>query len=237
MLISAHQPAYMPWAGYLHRIAISDKFVLLDEVQFEKNSFTNRNRIKTSNGVTWLTVPVSLKGHMTGTIRDVKIASGNNGLKKQWKTIQQAYAKSPYFKIHKFFFENVFIQEWQDLSLLNQTILDYLLIQFEIDTPLLFLSEMSIEGKKQDLILNICKVLGAEKFIFGGHGRDYVDTKHFKDAGVLPYFHEYNTLPYSQLWGEFEENLSVIDMLFNVHPDELRRQLFANGKIVTTGQV
>ena len=236
MIISAHQPAYLPWAGYLHRIAISDKFVILDEVQFEKNSFTNRNRIKTSNGVTWLTVPVSLKGHISGTIREVKIASSNNGLKKQWKTIQQAYAKSPYFEVHKKFFENIFTQKWESLSLLNQAILDYLLIQFEIDTPLFLLSEMSIEGRKQDLILNICKTLNANGFIFGGHGRDYVDIKYFEDFGVLPNFHKYNTVPYPQLWGKFEENLSVIDMLFNIHPSELRNHLFASGKAVKAGQ-
>ena len=226
----------MPWAGYLHRIAISDKFIILDEVQFEKNSYTNRNRIKTSSGVTWLTVPVCLKGHISGTIREVKIASGNNGLKKQWKTIQQAYAKSPYFKTHKKFFDTVFEQSWQSLVLLNQTILDYLLIQFEIDTPCLALSEMNTEGKKQDLILALCEKYGANEFIFGAFGRDYVDVKVFNNAGVQPYFHEYNTLPYPQLWGAFEENLSVIDMLFNIHPSELRNHLFASGKAVKAGQ-
>ena len=78
MIISAHQPAYLPWAGYLHRIAISDVFVILDNVQFEKNSFTNRNRIKSPSGSVWLTVPVSQKGHMSGTISDIKIAKHSN---------------------------------------------------------------------------------------------------------------------------------------------------------------
>lgn len=235
MIISAHQPAYMPWPGYLHRVAISDKFIVLDNVQFEKNSFTNRNKIKGPNGAVWLTVPVSQKGHMSGTIAELKIAN-DKWSKKQWKTIQQAYAKAPYFNIHKNFFDNIFSQHWNKLSLLNQTILDYLLLQFEIYTPIISLGELAVKGKKQELILDICNALGANEFIFGGHGKEYVDEEYFKKSGVLPYFHEYETLPYPQLGSDFQQNLSVIDMLFNVHPDELRNELFKNGKIVTTGQ-
>ena len=236
MIISAHQPAYLPWAGYLHRIAISDVFVILDNVQFEKNSFTNRNRIKSPSGSVWLTVPVSQKGHMSGTISDIKIAKHSNWLKKQWKTIQQSYAKALYFKDHKVFFESIFTQDWDNLTLLNETILNYLLAQFQIDTPLLMMSELDLEGKKQDLIIDICKTLNADQFIFGGLGAEYVDTEYFKAAGIVPHYHEYTTLPYNQLWGAFEENLSIIDMLFNVPPVELRHHLFASGEVKLVGQ-
>ena len=103
MKISAHQPAYLPWGGFIERISLSDVFIILDDVQFEKNSFTNRNQIKTSNGPTWLTVPVSLKGHTSSSIKDIEIANNKPWHKKHWKTIQQNYKKSPFFREHENF--------------------------------------------------------------------------------------------------------------------------------------
>ena len=114
MRISAHQPAYLPWAGYLERINMSELFIVLDEVQFEKNSFTNRNRIKTSNGLAWLTVPVNLKGHLSNSIRDIEISNDVSWRKKHWKTIQQNYQKSLFFDHHKVFFESIYNKDWKN---------------------------------------------------------------------------------------------------------------------------
>lgn len=229
MIISAHQPAYIPWAGYLHRIAISEQFVLLDSVQFEKNSFTNRNRIKGPGGQIWLTVPVSLKGHLSGTISDVKISAGKNWASKHWKTIQQNYSKAPYFKEHDEFFFDVFQKEWEYVASLNEAILQYLLEQFNIETPIVRLSELNISGTKQELIIAICNNRNATSFLFGSQGRDYVNVNDFKDMGVTPLFHEYQCSPYLQQWSGFIPNLSVIDMLFNVPADELGGVLGVNG--------
>jgi hypothetical protein len=211
----------MPWAGYLHRIAISDHFVLLDDVQFEKNSYTNRNRLKGPNGEVWLTVPVILKGHMSGTIGDVKIATHNKWAIKHWKSIQQSYGKAPYYKQHADFFHDIFNQNWKHLHSLNRIIIDYLLLQFNIDTNIINLSSINLMGKKQELILAICSELNADSFVFGMQGRDYVDQKLFEKAHVSPIFHEYHTKKYHQLWGDFIPNLSAIDLLFNVPRDEL----------------
>ncbi len=227
MIISAHQPAYLPWLGYLHRIALSDKFVILDEVQFEKNSFTNRNRIRGPGGIIWLTVPVRLKGHLASTIRQTKIANDNKWAKKHWKSIQQAYAKAPFFSVHADFFEEIFTQSWSYIAPLNRLILNYLLEQFKIETPLVDQSELRGGGKKQDLILSLCDNLEADTFIFGKCGKDYVNLDKFGAAGITPRFHEYNTLSYPQLWGDFEANLSTVDLLFNVPPDELNDRLFS----------
>lgn len=94
MILSAHQPAYLPWLGYFHKIAISDVFVILDEVQFEKNSFINRNKIKTSNGSVWMSVPINIDGHMNKTIRDMEISNKFNWRKKHWKSIYLNYKKA-----------------------------------------------------------------------------------------------------------------------------------------------
>ncbi|MDH5523655.1 MAG: WbqC family protein [Desulfobulbaceae bacterium] len=235
MIISAHQPAYMPWPGYLHRIAICDRFVILDEVQFEKNSFTNRNRIKGPGGTSWLTVPVCLKGHLASTIRQVKIVKDNKWAKKQWKSLQQFYAKAPFFAAHADFFHEVLEGDWSYISPLNRIILNYLLEQFSIETPLVDQSKLRGDGRKQDLILSLCDELGADSFIFGKLGKDYVDSEKFRAAGVAPCFHEYNTFPYPQLWDDFEPNLSAIDLLFNVPPDELKDRLFSGGMLYEIG--
>lgn len=230
MNVSAHQPAYLPWLGYLHRIAISDQFIILDDVQFEKNSYTNRNQVKGPNGAVWLTVPVSLKGHLSAKIRDIKIASDNRWAGKHLKTLNQAYSKSPFFNDHIDFFRTVFEQTWDHIVDINHVVLDYFLEQFAIDTPLVNQSELSLEGKKQELILDLCGKVNAAAFIFGKFGQDYVQREVFAAAGIEIFFHEYSSQPYPQLWGDFIPNLSALDMLFNVPADELNDRLMSGNE-------
>lgn len=229
MIISAHQPAYLPWAGYLHRIALSDQFILLDDLQFEKNSYINRNAIKSSSGSQWLTVPVKMKGHIKSKIIDLEISNQKDWKKKHLRTIYQAYSKSQYFLNHAEFIDDLYSRSWTNLNDLNLFILENLLIKFNVDTPIVYSSEMQLSGKKQNLILEICKKTGANSFIFGGFGRDYVDIELFSNSNIKPYFHEYQTEPYYQRWGEFIPNLSIIDMLFNVDPDNLKPLLLSGG--------
>jgi hypothetical protein len=227
MRLSAHQSAYLPWFGYLQRIAISDAFVVLDNVQFEKNSFTNRNRIKNPNGINWLTVPVHLRNHLSQTVLDLEIANSNSWRKKHWKSIVSNYAKATEFSKHEEFFGSIYLQNWNRLRDLNNAILKYFLKLLEIDTPIYYQSELSIDGKKQDLILNLCEHFGSEAFIFGPEARNYVEPERFEGRGIDILFHEYSDIPYPQLWGDFVPNLSAIDVLFNCTLDEVRRRLRA----------
>ncbi|CAI8349579.1 MAG: Uncharacterised protein [Cellvibrionales bacterium UBA7375] len=226
MILSAHQPAYLPWMGYLHRIAISDHFVILDEVQFEKNSFTNRNRINASGKALWLTVPVHLKGHLSTTIADIEIAQNIKWSSKHYKSLCQAYQKSPFFSQHKNFFESVYQQHWSSLLDLNQMLLKYLLEQFTISTPIKMLSDLNVQGKKQELILNLCQELSAKAFIFGVQGGDYVDEALFADSGIDTLFHHYSTPVYQPFNSDFIPDLSCVDLLFNYPVDELSQRLF-----------
>ncbi len=226
-LLSAHQAAYLPWLGYLHRIHLSDLFVILDDVQFEKNSFTNRNRVKTAGGAVWLTIPVCLKGHTESTIRATEVASNTNWVRKHWLTLAQSYAKAPFFGVHRDFFNSVFNRRWDRLIDINHVLLEYLLRQFGIETPVVYQSKLGVGGQKQELILNLCRQLQADQFLFGIMGRDYVDQELFLAHGVTPSFHAYRTVQYPQLWGEFIANLSAVDMLFNVPTDELHDRLLA----------
>jgi hypothetical protein len=230
MILSAHQPAFIPWLGYLHRIAISDKFVILDNVQFEKNSFTNRNKILGSNGPLWVTVPCSLKGHIDSKIKDIKIPE-NKWKKKVSRTISQSYCKSPFYDEHWPFFENIFSKDWNYIAQINQEILSYLLKVFQIDTPLYNQSELPTEGSKQELIISLCQNFKADTFIFGAHGKNYVEQERFSKAGVTPKFHHYQTVKYPQKTENFVSNLSSLDVLFNVSSGELPNLLHQGGRI------
>jgi hypothetical protein len=222
MKISAHQPAYLPWGGYIERISLSDVFIILDDVQFEKNSFTNRNQIKTSNGPAWLTVPVNLKGHISSSIKDIEIVNNQPWHKKHWKTIQQNYQKSPFFRDHEDFLEDTYSKNWTLLNELNSHLLSYFLHFLDIDTKIVYLSSLNVIGKKQDLIVNLCEHFSASDFIFGALGKDYVQEEKFLNSNIKIHFHEYQDLLYKQLWGDYIPNLSILDMLMNVEPSKLK---------------
>ena len=219
MIVSAHQPAYLPWLGYFHKMALSDVFVVLDDVQFEKNSFINRNRVKTHNGPIYLTVPVLLKGHTDCTIRDIEINRNEDWRSKHWKTIYFNYKKAPFFSKYSEYFEDLYKNDWVKLNdLLNHT-LSFFITELKINSVLHKQSDLGINSKKQQLILDLCKRLNAEMFVFGVLGKDYADAGLFAQEGVKILFQDYQHPVYSQMGGEFVSSLSAIDLLFNVGPE------------------
>lgn len=224
--LSAHQPAYLPWLGYLHKIAVSDEFIILDHVQFEKNSFTNRNRIKTSNGPLWLTVPVHLDGHTNKTISDILIDNTSNWREKHWKSILLNYKKAPFFNQYSSFLEDMYRKDWNDITSLTTYFLTYILDELGIKTKILRQSEISTESKKQELILDLCKRQKADVFIFGELGSNYADRKLFKSQGIEIVFQKFHHQNYSQLWGDFLPNLSCLDCLLNIGPKATYNVIF-----------
>lgn len=220
MILSAHQPAYLPWLGYFHKIAISDVFVILDDVQFEKNSFTNRNKIKTPNGSIWVGVPMSMDGHIGKTIKEMEISNKFNWAEKHWKSIYLNYKKAPYFNLYCDFLEDTYKKEWSSLTNLTENMTEYFLEQLGIETKIYRQSEIKTQHKKQELIVELCRELNADTFVFGKLGANYADRDYFEDNNINIYFQEYNHPIYEQIWGKFIPNLAVIDLLFNVSKDE-----------------
>lgn len=216
MILTAHQPAYLPWLGYFHKIAVSDAFVVLDDVQFEKNSFINRNRIKTANGPIWLTVPVLLKGHLSKTLKEMKINNTVNWRKKHLKSIELNYKSAPYFNRYIDLFRDCYSREWNSLSDLNEYMLKWFLEILNIKVEYYKMSEIELEGKKSDLVLDMCRKLSADLYIFGKLGKDYVKEEDFSAEGIKIYFQNYNHHVYPQLYGNFVSHLSIVDLLFNV---------------------
>ena len=232
MILSAHQPAYLPWLGYFHKIALADQFIILDHVQYEKNSFINRNKIKSANGPIWLTIPVKNKAHLNKSIAEMEIDNQINWQDKHWKAIYYNYKKAPFFRKYCDFFEDLYKRDWIKLSDIINCQLEYLLKEIRIETKINNQSAFNIVGSKQELIINICHKFHAKEFIFGELGKDYADSDYFKSKGINIYFQNYHCPVYSQLWGDFVPNLSIIDLLFNVDPKNLLDIIMMNNQSV-----
>ena len=219
MIVSINQPAYLPWLGYFHRIAVSDLHVVLDRVQFEKNSFTNRNKIRTHDGWCWLTVPVKTAGKFGQLpICELEIDNQRPWASKHWETVRLNYSKAPFFGQHAEFFQGVYKQNWTKLSDLAQEITTYLLRCFDIRTKLLFSSQMEISGAKDELVLNLCREVGAKTYLSGPLGRNYLREELFHSAGIEVRYDDYQHPAYSQTYSGFEPSMAAIDLLFNAGP-------------------
>jgi hypothetical protein len=220
-VLTAHQPVYLPWLGLLHKIWLAQTFVSFDDVQYLPKDWNNRNKIKTQGGPTWLTVPVLRKGYLEKPIREIEINNAVPWRRKHWRSLEGAYAKAPYWADYAPFFEAVYDREWQTLAELNEHVLLWLLDTLGIPVRFARASDLGFEGAKSELVLDMCRKLDADVYVFGALGRDYADVDAFRAAGVEPVFQDYRHPEYPQLHGAFEPYLSVVDLLFNCGPGSL----------------
>lgn len=230
MILTAHQPVYLPWLGLFHKIALADMYCVFDIAQYQTKDFNNRNKIKTNAGPIWLTVPVESKNHFDKRIADVRIV--NNGWnRKHLKSIELAYKKAPYFEEYFAPLRDLLAQEFELLTELNTQMLELFLRQLGIAVPIVRATDYDFAGKKSDLVLDMCLELGASDYVFGSQGRNYADVEKFLRAGVKPYFQEYQHPQYRQLHGAFEPYMSVIDLLFNEGSGSL--QVLMSGNVTS----
>ncbi|MEH2106290.1 WbqC family protein [Nostoc sp.] len=221
MIVTISQPRYQPWLGYFHRIAISDLFIYLDTVQYTPRDWENRNKVKTDRGSTWLTVPV--KANYRAMIPEVLVDNEQFWQWKHWGTIKTYYGNSPYFcsfaeRLHSIYKEKI----WHSLTDLNFSLTDILCECLGLEQPqFIKATDLGIQGKGSELILNICKAVGATVYLSGSQGRNYMDEAAFADAGINIHYQDYNHPVYPQLHNEFLPNLAAIDLLFNCGADSL----------------
>jgi hypothetical protein len=217
MILAAHQPQFLPWLGYFDKMARADAFVLLDDVQFKKNEWQNRNKIWSREGGHWLTVPV-VHGHLD-EIRAVKLDETSAWRKKHLATLEQTYSRAKHFKAG-----------WEPWRLMyeapRESLLDINLYSIErvrdalgIKTPMPLSSTLAVEGKSTERLVNLCRKLGADTYLAGAGGRDYMDTSLFDKAGIKVAFQEYRHPVYEQFGGPFVSHLAAIDLLFHLGPD------------------
>lgn len=225
IVISGRQPGYLPWLGFFHKILLSDRFVVMDDVKFSKTDFHNRNRIKGAKGGFWLTVPVETSGSRSPRIADVTIKNDSadgpsRWQQKHWSGLVHCYAKTPYWEDYSSFFEAVYNdRRWGRLVDLNLHIIRWVMKTLDMDTELIIGSEMGFEGRKSDLVLDHCAKLDADVCVLGAHGRDYIDEQKFLDQGISLFYQDYDHPVYPQTWSGFDPYMSVVDLLFNVGPN------------------
>ncbi len=221
MILTAHQPVYLPWLGLFHKIALAETFVYFDQVQYLPKDWMNRNKIRTKSGSIWLTVPVLRKGYRDLKTSEIEINNSIDWQKKHLRSISLNYKKSPYFENYIPFFEDVYSRKWKFLGELNEYMLKWFLDELGIKVNFLNANDFKFQGEKSSLILNMCKELNASTYIFGMLGKDYADVQEFEKNNIGLIFQNYNHPKYSQLYREFISHMSVIDLLFNHGPKSL----------------
>jgi len=220
MILSAHQPAYLPWLGYFEKIARADVFVYLDTVQFEKNSFINRNQIKTPQGPMWLTIPVKTKGHTSASLRTTEIDDSQPWRSKHLKSIEMNYRKAPGFEKCFSKIEMMIRIPEQNLAEYCFQQLNFWLAELTIDTQVVRSSELSIVSSKSDLVFDLCKHYCADHYLSGALGRDYLVEDKFKIEKIAIEYQNFKPSSYPQLWGNFVPYLSVLDWYMNCQHDD-----------------
>ena len=215
MILSAHQPAYLPWMGYFDKITRADVFVYLDTVQFEKNSFINRNQIKTPQGSLWLTIPVKTKGHTSGSLRTTQIDDSQPWRTKHLKSIEMNYRKAARFDECFPKIEALLTIPESNLANFCFHQLRFWLEELGIGTRVVRSSELLIAGAKSNLVLDLCKEFGAQRYLSGALGRNYLDEEEFGKVGIAIDYQRYEPSGYPQLWGDFVPNLGILDWWIN----------------------
>jgi WbqC-like protein family len=232
MILTAHQPVYLPWLGLFHKIALAEQFCIFDIAQYQRKDFNNRNKIKTHTGPIWLSVPVESKDHFSKSLAQIKII--NNGWnRKHFTSIDLAYRRAPFYREYIGELEAILVaRTYELLADLNRATLEFGLRALNIKTPLSTATDFEFRGQKSDLVLDMCKQLGATSYIFGAQGRNYADVAAFTAAGIDVRFQDYQHPTYPQQHGSFEPYMSVIDLLFNAGPESANILMSGNASSV-----
>jgi hypothetical protein len=215
------QPSYLPWLGYFAQLWRSDVFVLYDDVQFEKHSWRNRNRIKTQAGPCWLSVPVLTHGQNRPCNNEILIDNSRLWRKKHFEAIRQSYCQARYFHEIIDVFAVLYAREYRRLLDVNVAFFEEINKLLGLERPVCFASELGVTGSAVERLVGICGTLGATRFYEGAAGQNYIDALDFEQAGIELIYQDYRHPIYPQLHGAFVPYLSVVDLLFNCGPKSL----------------
>lgn len=223
MKISINQPAYVPWLGYFDRIDCSDIHIVLDHVQFEKNSFTNRNKITSNNGPQWITIPVTKGKNGSSNINKIRCLQNKKWIKNHLNSISQNYSKAPFFQDYFSPFEKTLLKKVDCDNFLEivEEINSLLLGFLGITTPIVYSSQLNIKSRKSELILDLCKSQKASQYLSGINGKDYLILDAFGKEKIEVLFQAYEHPIYTQKEETFIPYLSILDLLFFHGPNSL----------------
>jgi hypothetical protein len=215
MKIAIVQPPYLPWMGYFDMLRRVDLMIFLDTVSVNLRSFQRRNRIRIPTGWMWLTVPVLKDGGQSPIFRNARLNETTGWRRKHWKAIVSSYERAPYFDEYRGFFETFYNEPQNSLQEVNVNLIKYVAEQLGLTTPTRYASELDPEGKKTELLLDICRKTGASYYLSGPTAKNYLRPELFEARGIALEFHEYKHPTYEQRFPGFISHMSSIDLLFN----------------------
>ncbi|HOX29179.1 MAG TPA: WbqC family protein, partial [bacterium] len=219
MIVSVIQSNYIPWKGYFDIIHDSDVFVFYDDVQYTKNGWRNRNKIKTPKGASWVTIPVG--SHLDKLVCEIEL-NNDSWQKKHWLTIEQFYSKAPHFDEYKDFFSDFYLgSKWESLSILNQHLIKNIASDFlGIKTKFMDSRDFDLNGCNVERLICLLRKIGADTYISGPAAKNYIIDDIFEKEGIRLVYKDYTQYPeYSQFHPPFDHNVSIIDLLFHAGPD------------------
>ncbi len=216
------QTNYIPWKGYFDALNMVDEVILYDDMQYTKNDWRNRNKVKTAQGAQWLTIPIDVKGKLHQKINEAVVSDRYlDWRENHWKTLQMNYSKAAHFKTYADVFEGLYKNDNEiHLSKINHSFISAINSILGIKTPLRWSNEFELKGDKTEKLVNLCKETNTTDYLTGPSAKDYLDDSLFKNEGINVHYINYSDYPkYTQLYGDFVHELSILDLLFNEGPN------------------
>ena len=222
MIVAVHQPQFLPWLGYFDKIRQADIFCYLDNVQYKKNDWQNRNRIKTAQGWQWLTVPVRYK--FPERICEVRINPTVKWRKKHLRALVTNYGRAPFFKQYIDMYEQIYSEDWEYVAELNIHLIERLKSALGLSRkPVIKSTQLELREDPTDRLIDICKAVKADTYLSGQDGIKYMDLERFKEYGIEVIIQHFEHPVYPQIFNDFQSHMSVVDLLFNCGPGSLEK--------------
>lgn len=213
MIVSIHQPDYIPYIGYFYKIFQSEKFIFLDDAQYSNDNMHQWNKIKTPQGECRLKIPIK---HVFGEkINEVTTRDELKWKEKHLKTIEMNYSKAQYFKDYFPKFKELLMGKYQNLADMNISINTWICENFDFNVKFLRSSEMNINTAKEDRVIDLCLAIGGDVYISGNGAKAYQVDEHYTQKGIELRYTDYHPVEYKQLWKDFLPNMSIMDYVFN----------------------
>ena len=229
MILSAHQPAYLPWLGLFHKIALADTFVFMDDVKYSKSDASNRNHIRhPAQGRQYLTVPLRTGGSDNHNFADLMMDDQQDWQRRHYAVISAVYGRSPHFKAYADL-GDFYHTKYARLCDLTHDMLLYFLRRLGIGTVVRRASSHALTSTKSQYLIDLCAREACDFYVFGALGRAYADLDAFRAAGLRTHFQDYQHPTYPQAEGPFVSHLSIIDLLFNC--GEASAEILMSGNI------
>jgi hypothetical protein len=219
MIVTTHQPIFLPWPGFFYKALRADVLVLLDRVQFPQGrGWLHRNRLKSDQGDHWLRVPVWKSGRGTQPIADIEICDDTDWRARHLRSVRELYAHAPYLQPHLTAIGEIYARRHRTLAALNVDLIRHLWVALEVPAKLHLQSELGVDGRGADLLAHVCETLKADTYLALTVAAKYIHPQSLAARGIQLMLAKFRPPIYPQLWGAFRYNVSTLDLVLNCGP-------------------